>query len=116
MGRIKDDIRDLERFEEIVDIVLEEECGYILDVLDIQDHIPVLTQLTAKRQSKPRPERLRETFEELGTTFIKFGQIMAERPDIVPREYAKELEKLQDSAPSFGREKAKKIVEEQQHR
>jgi len=52
-------------------------------------------------------------FEELGTTFIKLGQILSTRPDIVPQEYITELEKLQSSAPPFPFSDVKRIIGEE---
>lgn len=53
-----------------------------------------------RRGSLTRPEHLRTALEELGTTFIKLGQILSTRADLLPPDYLKELSKLQDSAPS----------------
>lgn len=63
--------------------------------------------------SKPPEERLRLAFEELGPTFIKFGQIMSSRRDLVNSEYSMELCKLQDSVPTFPGSEAKKIFAEE---
>ncbi len=46
-----------------------------------------------------RPSQLRQAFEELGTTFIKLGQILSTRPDLLPPDYIAELQKLQDAVP-----------------
>ncbi|HKK65883.1 MAG TPA: AarF/UbiB family protein, partial [Clostridia bacterium] len=58
-------------------------------------------------------ERLKEAFVELGPTFIKFGQLLSDRKDIIPGHVLKELEKLQDKVPPFPHEQAIAIVEEQ---
>jgi ubiquinone biosynthesis protein len=53
----------------------------------------------AKPDATTQPERLRLTFEELGTTYIKLGQALSTRPDLLPPEYVAELSKLQDHVP-----------------
>jgi len=56
-------------------------------------------------------ERIRMVFEELGATFIKFGQILATRPDLIPMPLVLELRKLQDRVPPFSLEEARLQVE-----
>lgn len=57
------------------------------------------------------PERLRLAFEELGPTFIKFGQILSCRPDLLGPEFIREMSKLQDSVPPFPYVEAKASIE-----
>ena len=63
--------------------------------------------------AKPPEERLRLALEELGPTFIKFGQIVSSRRDLVNAEYSAELCKLQDSVPTFPGHEARKIFAEE---
>ena len=58
-------------------------------------------------------ERIRMAIEELGPTFIKFGQILADRPDIVPEELRAELKKLQDEAVPMADETAIREIEKE---
>ncbi|MFB6200212.1 MAG: ABC1 kinase family protein [Candidatus Nanohaloarchaea archaeon] len=106
--RAREEVEDFERLKEITQILLDEGFGFILKELGLGNKVPFHHRI------KPRgsPERLRETFEELGPTFIKFGQILAQRPDILPREYTEELEKLEDDVSSFNAEKAREIIDE----
>lgn len=57
-------------------------------------------------------ERLRICFEELGPTFIKLGQLLASRPDLIPPSFADELKKLHDQVETVPFEKIKPILEE----
>lgn len=60
------------------------------------------------------PERLRMTIEELGPTYVKFGQILADRPDVVASEkYRIELKKLQSSADTFSSTQAIDLIEKE---
>jgi ubiquinone biosynthesis protein len=56
-------------------------------------------------------EKMRLVCEELGPTFVKFGQILSNRPDLLPADLIKELEKLQDSVPPIGGPIASAVVE-----
>ena len=55
-------------------------------------------------------ERLCNSIEKMGTTFIKLGQFLATRPDIIGKDLSKQLEKLQDRLPPFSSNEAKEIV------
>ena len=63
---------------------------------------------TVAVQKKTAGERLCSALEEMGTTFIKLGQFLATRPDIIGGELSKNLEKLQDKVPAFNLYDAKK--------
>lgn len=62
-------------------------------------------------RSGERGQRLREALEELGPVFVKFGQALSTRPDLIPSDIATELTRLQDDVPPFPGELAKKVVE-----
>jgi ubiquinone biosynthesis protein len=64
-----------------------------------------------RKASSSRGERLRLALEELGPIFMKFGQTLSTRRDLLPRDIADELEKLQDRVPPFSNEAARAIVE-----
>ena len=66
-------------------------------------------------QDKQRPsgEKLCIALQGMGTTFIKLGQFLATRPDIIGEELAKNLEKLQDKVPAFDLHDAKKIIKKE---
>ena len=68
------------------------------------------TQMNNQRKSS---EKLCEALQAMGTTFIKLGQFLATRPDIIGEEMAKSLEKLQDKVPAFDIYEAKKIIREE---
>jgi ubiquinone biosynthesis protein len=59
----------------------------------------------------PRAERLRLALERLGPIFVKFGQVLSTRRDLLPPDLAEELAKLQDRVPPFPAEVARKLVE-----
>lgn len=93
--------RHIRRYKEIINVISKHGLGHLGDrwglghILNIrwkQEHEPEAVINTA--------QRIRMVLEELGPTFIKLGQILSTRPDLIPSQYIEELEKLQDSIPA----------------
>ncbi len=91
----------LDRSRQISGVLVRHGWDYIVDTLGLARFAPVDTLLGHPHQqgSLTRPEHLRMALEEMGTTFIKLGQILSTRADLLPPDYLAELAKLQDSAP-----------------
>ncbi|HHH49085.1 MAG TPA: ubiquinone biosynthesis regulatory protein kinase UbiB [Gammaproteobacteria bacterium] len=64
-----------------------------------------------RRDTRSRGERIRCTLEELGPIFVKFGQILSTRRDLLPDDIADELAQLQDNVPPFPDSEARAIIE-----
>ena len=64
------------------------------------------------RERAPRGQRVREALEDLGPIFIKFGQMLSTRKDLLPESIAEELVSLQDNVPPFDGLKAREIIEQ----
>ena len=64
------------------------------------------------KADQPRGERIRLALEELGPLYVKFGQSLSTRPDLLPEDIAKELSKLQDDVPPFAEETVLEIMTE----
>ena len=103
----------LPRYNEIVTILFKYGFADVLKLVAWQQLIgvekAVLETHATGLLSKPPQERLRLALEELGPTFIKFGQILSSRRDLVDDTYYEELTKLQDNVPTFPGSLAKEI-------
>ncbi len=75
--------------------------------------ISIGSQSNFIHKNKPPGEKLCLALQDMGTTFIKLGQFLATRPDIIGEELAKNLEKLQDKVPAFDLVDAKKIIKKE---
>jgi len=90
---------------------------YRLDTLLKEFTLPLVPRILCKilgllpEPKKPRGIRLRQACEDLGPIFIKFGQLLSTRPDIVPSDIASELTQLQDNVPAFSNKEFVDIVE-----
>jgi ubiquinone biosynthesis protein len=66
-----------------------------------------------KKESDPRGVRIRRALEDLGPIYVKFGQALSTRKDLLPDDIADELVKLQDRVPPFSNDIARSIIEEE---
>lgn len=106
-SRINRNIRSIRRYRNILGILIKYGFGHVVEQLNINYYLElgrkIVTLGTAPKEIErlTQPERLRLAMEELGPTFIKLGQILSTRPDVLPREYVEEFGKLQDKIPSI---------------
>ena len=109
-----DTLRDLPRLREIGRILVRHGLGHVAQRLRLPGE-RWWRRLRRSPEAVPfsLPERLRMIFEELGPTFIKFGQILSIRRDLLPDEYLEEFEKLQDAVPPFSFAEAARLIQEE---
>lgn len=88
--------------------------GYFLERNRLGDLLPrprPAGELPEQALISGRGEHLREMLDELGPTFVKFGQLLSTRPDVVPPDIIAELRKLQDEASPFPFEQVEQVIE-----
>jgi len=104
------DLKKLKRFKEIAGTLFKYGFDEIVDRLPLPGS-DYLRQISPVEEELTLFERVRLVLEELGPIFIKFGQIMSLRPDLLPHEFLQELEKLQDNVPPADSEEIVPILE-----
>jgi ubiquinone biosynthesis protein len=102
---------------EIAQVMVKHGFGYFLEAHKLTDLLPgrsAETRLAAAyvEGTSARGAHLREVLDELGPTFVKFGQLLSTRPDIVPPDIIVELRGLQDDVRPFPFEQAERVIEE----
>ena len=111
-------IRNLGRSREIATVLLNHGFDDLVDRLHLRRYLQWGKRLVFRKSTGPdrrrtRGERIRLSLESLGATFIKFGQVVSTRPDLVPADVIQELSKLQEQVPAFSSEVAVKLIEEE---
>lgn len=102
--------RSLKRAGDILAVLVKHGWGRYVERLHLKGFLPAAAQEgSAPGLSDAR--RLRLALEELGPTFVKFGQLLSVRQDLFPEDVTTELQKLQDAVPPFPAAQARQIVE-----
>lgn len=118
LRKIGQKIRDIRRFNQILRILTKHGFGFAVQQLHLEEHVigrGIIKTRILRRFTEPlesRAVRLRKVLEELGPTFIKFGQILSVRPDLIPLDLCNELSNLQDRVPPFGYEDVRRQIKE----
>ena len=119
INNVAQKIRNVNRLRHILHIFAKHGFGYIVDRLNIDQNLigqRIIKIVLAKKKDVfaiPVPIRIRKMMEELGPTFIKLGQILSTRPDLIPLAFCQELEKLQNEVPAFTYKEVKERVEKE---
>ena len=115
--RLPKTVRSIQRVQTIARVLTAHGFGHLVDRLHLARYVPL-----PRRWRGPIPpslegapglsagRRLAMVSEELGPTFVKLGQMVSTRPDLVPAEIVAELAKLQDQVPPFDTAEARKII------
>ncbi|MBI4159158.1 AarF/ABC1/UbiB kinase family protein [Candidatus Woesearchaeota archaeon] len=110
---LKESFQEINRFRQILDVFFKEGFGYMIYKAGLRNQISLNFRMGSKSEIKDSvPIRIRRAMEELGGTFIKLGQLLSLRQDLIPIEYAKEFSRLQDQVPSFSYGEVIAIIEQ----
>ncbi len=109
-------LKNLHRLRQIVTILIRHGFGHLIERLNLHSILSPARRVfgVKRKERKASPAyRIRLALQELGTTFIKFGQVVSSRPDLIPADFYEELSKLQDSVPAFSFKQVKDIIEKE---
>jgi ubiquinone biosynthesis protein len=115
-SRTYKNLRSIRRLQVIVTVLLKHGFGQLVEQLDLLSIVTLGNRLRIFKQRESAAhrftlaERLRRVFEELGPTYIKLGQLLSMRPDLVTPAISEELRKLQENVPPFPVEQAHAVI------
>ncbi|MBI2609400.1 MAG: hypothetical protein HYW47_07385 [Deltaproteobacteria bacterium] len=113
-SQIGQTVRNVGRFRTILSVFAKHGFGEIVERVNLSRFLPF--KLRRKKEDLKKlsvAERLRICFEDLGPTFVKLGQLLSTRPDMIPEDLCNELKKLQDQVPPLEFEKIKPFIEKE---
>ena len=107
-------VRQLGRLSEIAQVAAKHGFGYLFDSRSGSNGSRREAEMEAlAEEGSTRGQRLRAMLDELGPTFVKFGQLLSTRPDVVPPDIVFELRNLQDEVTPFPADEAQAVIEDE---
>ena len=107
-------VKNVQRLRQIIAIFAKHGFVDVVDRMSLGKFLPSRLAAFAESQADiPPQERLRQSFEELGPTFVKFGQLLSTRPDVIPEAYIEEFTKLQDDVQPLHFDIVRGVVEKE---
>ena len=105
------------RERQIAEVLVRYGLSYLASEVGLERLVAVQRSLMRREppESRTNPENLRLALEELGPTFIKLGQLLSTRADLLSADFRDELAKLQDVAPAVPSEVVEDIIERELH-
>ena len=106
---------NIKRINEIYKVLKKNDFGYLIEENTFFKKFPFLRNYQAEKEEEfldeSVPLRIRKVLEELGPAYIKLGQMLSTRPDLVGMEIAEELQKLRDNTPTTPFDEMKEVIE-----
>ena len=106
---------NIKRLNEIYKVLKKNDFGYLIEENTFFKKFPFLRNYQAEKEEsfldESVPLRIRKVLEELGPAYIKLGQMLSTRPDLVGIEIAEELQKLRDNTPTTPFDEIKNVIE-----
>jgi ubiquinone biosynthesis protein len=108
---------DIQRINQIYRVLKENDFGYLIEENTFFKTFPFLRNRSLTNDDElpdeTIPKRIRKVLEDLGPAYIKLGQMLSTRPDLVGLEISQELQKLRDDTPITDFDEMKKVIEEE---
>lgn len=103
--------RHIQRYRQIINVVSKHGLGYLLDLTGLKNPLRFSKKPINRPAYPSTAVRVKMVLEELGPTFIKLGQLLSMRPDLLPPDYLTQLEKLQERVTPVNFEQIRQIIE-----
>ncbi len=110
---LKEAVSDLSRARRILGVMVKHGFGDMLQRGRIFERLGIRRPEGDGDRGRSTAQRLKQMLTELGPTFIKMGQLLSTRPDIVPNDYVQELRTLQDQVAPFGYPEVAKVIQQE---